>query len=100
MTYLNVPSFGVTNDELVRVFNEKTSGRDLHSYFPGKSLYRAYGALAKGEELDDEDFNLIRQRFEYSSSYVRDILEGIKRDSLILKNIEDVLQDQLLWNLF
>ena len=49
--------------------------------------------MAEGVELDDEDFNLIRLRFEYSRSYVRDILEGIARDSLILKNIEDVLQD-------
>ena len=46
-------------------------------------------------DLDDEDFNLIRLRFEYSSSYVEGILEGIERDSLILKNIEDVLQDTL-----
>jgi len=88
----------VTNDELVRVFNEKTTGRELHApNIPkrpiGQSLYRSYGALAEGVELDDRDFNLIRLRFEYSSSYVGDILEGIERDSLILKNIEDVLRD-------
>jgi len=88
----------VTNDELVRVFNEKTTGRELYApNIPnrpiGQSLYRSYGALADGVELDDEDFNLIRLRFEYSSSYVEGILEGIERDSLILKNIEDVLQD-------
>lgn len=83
----------VTNDELVRVFNEKTKGRDLNSPDAQSPLFSAYGALAEGEELDDEDFNLIRRRFEFSTGYIRNIEAGVERDSLILKNIEDVLQD-------
>ena len=83
----------VTNDELVRVFNEKTKGRDLSSPDAQSPLFSAYGALAEGEELDDEDFNLIRRRFEFSTGYIRNIEAGVERDSLILKNIEDVLQD-------
>lgn len=83
----------VTNDELVRVFNQKTKGRDLNSPDAQSPLFSAYGALAEGEELDDEDFNLIRRRFEFSTGYIRNIEAGVERDSLILKNIEDVLQD-------
>lgn len=83
----------VTNDELVRVFNQKTKGRDLNSPDAQSPLLSAYGALAEGEELDDEDFNLIRRRFEFSTGYIRNIEAGVERDSLILKNIEDVLQD-------
>ena len=83
----------VTNDELVKVFNEKTSGRNLNSPAPNRPLNGSYGALVAGKELDDEDFNLIRSRFEFSTMYVKRIVEGIERDSLILKNIEDVLQD-------
>ena len=86
----------VTNDELVRVFNEKTKGRELNSPNAERPLVSAFGALAEGEELDDEDFNLIRRRFEFSTGYIRNILTGIERDSLILKNIEDILQGQPL----
>ena len=80
----------------MRVFNEKTKGRELNSPNAERPLFSAFGALAEGEELDDEDFNLIRRRFEFSTGYIRNILTGIEWDSLILKNIEDILQGQPL----
>ena len=86
----------VTNDELVRVFNEKTNGRELNSPIAERPLFGAYGSLTEGKELDDEDFNLIRRRYEFSTGYIRNIESGVERDSLILKNIEDILQGQPL----
>ena len=83
----------VTNDALVRVFNQKTSGRDLTPRTAGEPLIRAYGALNEGQELTDGDFNLIRTRLEFSSAYLRDILIGIDRDSLILRNLYTVIQE-------
>lgn len=82
----------VTNDELVRVFNQKTSGRDLIPRSAAEPLIRAYGSLNQGQELTDADLNLIRSRLELSSSYRRDILIGIERDSLILQNLHDAIR--------
>ena len=74
----------------------KPSGRNLNSpVAPNRPLNGSYGALVAGKELDDEDFNLIRSRFEFSTMICQERIEWrrIERDSLILKNIEDVLQD-------
>ena len=83
----------VTNDALVRVFNQKTSGRNLIPRSAEEPLIRAYGALNVGQTLTDEDFNLIRTRLEFSSAYLRDILIGIERDSLILRNLLGMIQE-------
>ena len=82
----------VTNDELVRVFNQKTSGKELIPRSAGEPLYRAYGPLNDEQVLTDADLNLVRSRLEFSSAYSKDILIGIERDSLILQNLHDAIQ--------
>ena len=82
----------VTNDALVRVFNQKTSGKELIPRSAGEPLYRAYGPLNDGQVLTDADLNLVRSRLEFSSAYSKDILIGIERDSLILQNLHDAIQ--------
>ena len=82
----------VTNDELVRVFNQKTSGKELTPRSADEPLYRAYGPLNDGQVLTDADLNLVRSRLEFSSAYAKDILIGIERDSLILQNLHDAIQ--------
>ena len=79
------------NAELVKVFNEKTNGRKLINDEIGSRSYSGYGKLLDNQELTSSDFNLIRRRLELSKSYSSSILDGIKRDSLIVVQLKRLI---------
>jgi hypothetical protein len=81
------------NAELIKVFNDKTDGRKLVDDEIGSRSYSGYGELRDNQDLTSSDFNLIRRRLELSKAYSRSILDGIKRDSLIVVQLNRLITD-------
>ena len=59
----------------------------------GSRSYAGYGELRDNQDLTSSDFNLIRRRLELSKAYSRSILDGIKRDSLIVVHLNRLISE-------